>query len=230
MSSRIHRAALLLLGSVLACWPALVTAQDAPFEKIIRSATKAQQQGRDAEAERLYLSAVQEAEKLGPENPRLAVALNNLGMLYEHEGQLAKAEQLLNRAFAIDEKVFGPDHPRVANDLNSRAVFYRASGQEAEAENLLKRALEIQERLPADEHPQLLVPLNNLAAIYPSPKKVRRGRAPLRASLADNLPSKSELENQVSEEIGKSNLRYHVDELKMDPLLGHNHQELAEQD
>ena len=69
---------------------------------------KAFQQGRYADAEKLFLAALEEAEGFGPDDPRLATSLNNLAGLYDNQGKYAEAEPLYKRSLAIDEKALGP--------------------------------------------------------------------------------------------------------------------------
>ena len=105
----------LSLGSASCSQPILLweTYNDAGIE--------AYEQGRYAEAEKLWLAALKEAEKFGPQAPRLATSLNNLALLYDTQGKYAEAEPLYKRALEIDEKALGPDHPSVAVSLNNLA-------------------------------------------------------------------------------------------------------------
>jgi tetratricopeptide (TPR) repeat protein len=50
----------------------------------------------------------------GPNDPLTAIALNNLGVVYNQEGKYPLAEQALNQALAIEEKALGLEHPDVA--------------------------------------------------------------------------------------------------------------------
>jgi Tetratricopeptide repeat len=73
-------------------------AEDALWQKTIREGKHLHQQGRHAEAERVHLLALAEAEKFGPEDRRLALSLNELAALYHATGQLRKAEPLYSAA------------------------------------------------------------------------------------------------------------------------------------
>ena len=79
-------------------------------------------------------------------DPSVALALNNLAVLYLAQGRYAEAEPLHKRALAIREKALGPDHADVAQSLNNLAALYVAQGRYAEAEPLYKRALAIDEK------------------------------------------------------------------------------------
>ena len=56
---------------------------------------------------------------LGPENPGVAVGLNNLALLYQMQGRHAEAEPLYKRAVTIYEKALDKEHPEVATSLTT---------------------------------------------------------------------------------------------------------------
>src|SRR5262249_11303386 len=85
---------------------------------------------RYAEAEPLYKRALTIDEKaLGQEHPDVAIALNNLAMLYVRRGRNAEADPFFKRAIAIDEKGLGPDHPSTKNGReNLRLMEEKVTG------------------------------------------------------------------------------------------------------
>ena len=58
----------------------------------------------------------------------VAMGLNNLGALYENQGDYIRAEPLYKRSLDIREKTLGSDHPDVATALNNLAGLHRAQG------------------------------------------------------------------------------------------------------
>jgi hypothetical protein len=66
--------------------------------------------------------AIDEAS-YGPNNPKVAIHLNNLAQLFQVTNRLAEAEPLIRRALAIDEANYGPGHPNVASNLNNLATL-----------------------------------------------------------------------------------------------------------
>ncbi len=84
------------------------SAQETRWDSIMAGAAKAYQQADYAEAEKLFLGALKEAEKFGEQDPRLATSLNNLAALYDEQGKYAQAEPLYQRALAIKENALGP--------------------------------------------------------------------------------------------------------------------------
>src|SRR5438128_12128521 len=99
------------------------------WEVYNEAGTRFYQQGRYTEAEKLFLTALHEAEKFGQQDTRLAIVLNNLANLYHNQGKYDQAEPLYQSALAIRKEVLGPQHPLVAQSLNNLAVLYRDQGK-----------------------------------------------------------------------------------------------------
>ena len=85
------------------------------------------QQGRYAEAEQAFRSALDAAEHLGPDDVRVAVVLNNLASLCHNERKIEEAQALYERALAIRRRALGEHHPMVAQSLNNLSSLYRVS-------------------------------------------------------------------------------------------------------
>src|SRR3989442_11214098 len=115
----------LMLGAVLLNqYPA--SADGTLWKKYNDAGQEAYREGRYVDAERLLLSAIEEAKKLGGQDPRLATSSNNLGELYRVQGKYSQAESLYQTALAILEKAQGPEDPDVATTLNNLGLLYRA--------------------------------------------------------------------------------------------------------
>jgi len=140
--------------------------QEIQWRKHLAAGAKAHQEGRYSDAVNSFQVAAKDAEAFGPQDPRLAISLNNLAELYRLQGKYAEAEPLYKRSLAIREKALGPAHPDVANSLNNLALLYRLRGMYAEAEPLSKRSLAIYEKALGPEHPHVAISLNNLAGLY----------------------------------------------------------------
>ena len=97
MPQRLPPIALSLILFAAAHAPAQTTA----WEESMASAYEAYQASRFAEAEKFFLSALHAAEGFGPEDPRLATTLNNLGELHRTQGKYAKAEPYYKRSLNI---------------------------------------------------------------------------------------------------------------------------------
>jgi tetratricopeptide (TPR) repeat protein len=71
----------------------------------------------------------QELERLvkarfGADHAYYAVALRKLGIVFQAQGKLGEAEELLKRALAISEQALGNSHPDVAQALHNLAMVY----------------------------------------------------------------------------------------------------------
>ena len=124
----------------------LAFTQETEWETRMAGAVKAYQEDLYKDAERALLAALKEAEHFGPEDPRLATSLNNLGVLYKTQGKYKEAESFYKRSLSIDEKVLGADHPDVTTGLNNLALFYKAQERFAEATPLLERSTAINDK------------------------------------------------------------------------------------
>ncbi len=127
----------------LALSPTGCSNKETRWETLVADGETAFQAGRYAEAEKLCLAALEEAEDFGEQDPRLATSLNNLAVLYVAQGNYAQAEPFFQRAITIYEKALGPEHPDVAAAINNLAELYRTQGNYSQAEPLYQRALSV---------------------------------------------------------------------------------------
>jgi tetratricopeptide (TPR) repeat protein len=126
----------------------------------------AQEQKKNAEAEKLFKRALAiEEKRQGRNDPIVAQVISNLGTLYQSDGRYAEAEKAFQRALDIRQTAFG-NNADTAVSLSQLGALAHERGRSAEAEPFLKKALEIrQKELPAD-HPDLVLSQNNLATLY----------------------------------------------------------------
>jgi CHAT domain-containing protein/Tfp pilus assembly protein PilF len=123
--------------------------------------------GKYADAIVLLQRALVIQEKVGgPDDPGVAIFMDDLAGLYEEQGRYPDAEPLYKRSLAIREKVLGADHPQLAVALNNLANLYLHQGRYVDAEPLLKRSLAIREKVLGPDHRDVAPALNNLAALY----------------------------------------------------------------
>ncbi|XP_027911249.1 uncharacterized protein LOC114169976 isoform X1 [Vigna unguiculata] len=106
------------------------------------------QQGKLDEAEKLFLSAIQEAkEGFGEQDPHVASACNNLAEFYRVKKAFDKAEPLYLEAINILEESFGPDDVRVGVAAHNLGQFYLGQKKLEEARVNYERALKIKRRV-----------------------------------------------------------------------------------
>jgi len=153
---------LIVVGGMSMC-PAQVSAQDAGWEYYMTEGAKAYQDGQETNAEMFYLAALENLQKAGTKDPRLAATLNALAVLYHAQKKYAQAELLYKQVLQLLEQTIGPDHSTLATTLNNLAVVYEAQGKYTEAAPLYQRALALMERTLGPDHPNLAVALDNYA-------------------------------------------------------------------
>jgi CHAT domain-containing protein/tetratricopeptide (TPR) repeat protein len=102
---------------------------------------------RFAEAATLFRKALAAKEKsLGPDDPTVAVTLNNLAGVLLEDGDAEGAEKLLLRAVAIFKNGKYENHPHAIISRNMLAEVNRSLGRLAEAEKLARESLAQLER------------------------------------------------------------------------------------
>ena len=82
--------------------------------------------GRYAEAEPLYIRAVELLRETDQDRLFYANLLNNLAELYRVMDRNAEAEPLFKEALAILRTALGERHPAYATTLNNLAELYRS--------------------------------------------------------------------------------------------------------
>jgi len=102
-------------------------------------------------------------ETLGPEHPKVSLALNNLAISLDRAGEYDEARRVLDRALAIKERTFGRDSASVAYTLQNLGMVAAHQGRLHDAIDLAERALAIREKVLGPEHPLVAVTLANLA-------------------------------------------------------------------
>lgn len=76
-------------------------------------------------------------------DPHLADALHELGLIALEEGKYALARDNLERSLAIYRKTFGPDHVMIANSEAGLAQAYLGERNYKQADSLIQRAISI---------------------------------------------------------------------------------------
>jgi tetratricopeptide (TPR) repeat protein len=117
------------------------------------------------ESENMLAAALQVAEQLGPQDPRLSLSLNNLARLRQSQKRYDESEQLFNRALTIAETERGRQHPDTAICLSNLAGLMQAQGKRAEAEAAYREAIAILEKTVGPQHETVARVRKNLAAV-----------------------------------------------------------------
>ena len=119
------------------------TAEEDRWRSQHDDAAGALQQGRYAEAASLFLAAVQQAERFGTEDVRLAESLNGLAQVYRYQQNHAAAEPMARQSLTILERALGPSHTGVIPSLVNLAGITTATGRYTEAEQCYRRILSL---------------------------------------------------------------------------------------
>ena len=162
-------------------------------DSTMREVSRAMNEGRLMDAEKILVEAVQKLESDDSTNPRLAIYLGRLAMFYEQRHQFADALALLQRALKNDRYSFGYSDTRVANDLTSIAGVYQAQGEIREAEKFFEEALKVARQNPNQNSYSIegkVAALSNLASFYISGKRNSEAEILLQEAmqLCDSMP------------------------------------------
>jgi tetratricopeptide (TPR) repeat protein len=122
------------------------------------------EQGKLTDAEHLLRDAIQSARKVAAQDEHYAHALNNLGMVLMHEGELEEADKLFEEALSLSD--VHKDRIEKAIILNNLASSYQAQERYSEAEKLFKENLEYSEKKWGARHSSVGLCQNNLGVLF----------------------------------------------------------------
>jgi tetratricopeptide (TPR) repeat protein len=118
-------------------------------------------QGRYQEARLALEKARGQAEQLGPDDARLAIALNNLGAVALRLNDIAAADRYYRRSATIWKR--RGDAVNALGPVSNLAAVYLARAQYTSADALLQHALELSEAKLGPDHAQTAVILAYLS-------------------------------------------------------------------
>ena len=111
-----------------------------------------------------------------------AACLTTYAALSESKGLMQDAQQLLESALAIRERLFGPNHFLVADTLIRLGLTQSRQGRLMEAEQMQTRAIEIL-RSQGPE-PELAAALNNLGSVMSAQGRSKEAESRIREAIA----------------------------------------------
>lgn len=121
-------------------------AKQAEWQKLTSAGDVALKKGDKKEAEKDYLAAVVEAEKLGADTIGTGDATANLANFYYAQGDGAKADELYTKSLAVHEKVLGMEHLDLTKDLIGLARVCHAEKKDDDALKYYARAVSISDK------------------------------------------------------------------------------------
>ncbi len=110
------------------------------WERYNLSGQQAMSSGKSADAEQAFRLALQEAEKLGTFDPKVAISCVNLANCLRQQGRYPDAEPLYKQAMVVNDKAFGPLHKELIPVLDNYAKMLRAAGRTGEADKMEQKA------------------------------------------------------------------------------------------
>ena len=141
-------------------------AQESLWHESMSNGKKFTVQGHFSEAEKSYLSALEETQKFGERNPRLLSTLNELAAVYQRQSKYREAEALHQRILGILRTTRGKEDGDFAITLNNLAALAYDQGQYARAQPLFRQTLTLRERILGPDHADVAESLDNLALLY----------------------------------------------------------------
>ena len=112
-------------------------------DKTLVEVSKAQNEGRFSDAEKILRDAIAETQEKDPNSPRLGDYLRRLAIIVGLRGESSEVAGLTERALEADRNALGPTDIRLANDLISSASIALNQGRNRDAEQLYAQAREI---------------------------------------------------------------------------------------
>ncbi|MFN8554823.1 MAG: tetratricopeptide repeat protein [Candidatus Obscuribacterales bacterium] len=120
-----------------------VAVEQAVWEKLTNDGDAAKAKGDLKKAEECYQAAVQEAQKLGENDPSLAKTTANLADFYYAQGDGAQADKLYKQSLTIREKALGLEHADLVQSILGLARVSSAEKNYAESVAHYERAIAI---------------------------------------------------------------------------------------
>lgn len=118
-------------------------------------------------AKELCLEHIKLCEELyGLGSRDIALSYNNIGLVYEKQGDYAKSLDYFFKTLAIDEKILGTEHPSTATVYNNIGAVYDDQGDYSKALEYHFKALEINEKVLGSEHSSTATCYNNVGLVY----------------------------------------------------------------
>ncbi|MEM9460808.1 MAG: tetratricopeptide repeat protein [Myxococcota bacterium] len=126
------------------------------------------------------------ALSLGPEIETTAEAnaLENIGLVLQHQDKLSEALAHLQQALVIKEQELGKNHTAVAKTLSNIGTVFQQQDKLSEALNYHRQALSILEQILGENHTSVAMALNNIGIVMRRRGKLSEALTYLERALA----------------------------------------------
>jgi len=118
--------------------------------------------------------------------------MSSLGLLFEAQGKLEQAEQLLTEVLHLRTQALGEDHSTTLASVNNLAELYRRQGRQAESESLFTTLVEARRRVLGPDHVNTTHALAALGGIKLETGKYGEAEALLQEALEAYKKTKTE--------------------------------------
>lgn len=149
-------------------WRAGVSAPnlDSEFHDAMQASMKAAQVQRFDEAETSAKEGISIAERMSPQDARLAEAVGQLGNVYAWRLDYTKASETYQRQLALTEKSYGAENPAISTPLRNLAMLAIAQKDYGKAEEFFNRVLAVNQKSFGENSQGTADALRALARVY----------------------------------------------------------------
>ncbi|MBR5493294.1 MAG: tetratricopeptide repeat-containing protein, partial [Alistipes sp.] len=102
----------------------------------------------------------------GESHPDIAASYNNIGSVYDAQGDYTRALEYHQQSLAIMKQFFGESHPDIATSYNNIGAVYAAQGDYARALEYYQQSLAIWKQVYGESHPDVALSYNNIGSVY----------------------------------------------------------------
>lgn len=163
----------------------IASAQEARWAQLSQQVEQLRQRGQASQALPVAQQAVQIAQStFGPNDRRLGLSLDALGLLYKSLDDLADADSCLRRALAIIKAADGPSSKDAATILLNLADLYADHGRWGEAESDFREALTISVQAYGQNDPHVADVLRDGGSLMIDEGKLMDAARVLRGAIA----------------------------------------------
>ena len=144
------------------------------LHSIINKGDLCKMEGRRAEAEKMYLQALEKYEQMfAAEHPSKRETVNNLGLLFINKGSLAEPEKMYLQALEGYQRTLGAGYPPTLNIANNLGLLFIVQGELDEAEKMYLRALRGSQKVGGIECLSIARTIRSLGRLYNSDQNMK---------------------------------------------------------
>ena len=128
----------------------------------------------------------------------MATSYNNIGSVYQSQGNYPKALEMYQKALAIWLDVLGANHSDVAASYNNMGSVYYSQGNYPKALEMCQKTLDIELKVYGANHPDVAMSYNNIGSVYHSQGNYLKALEMYQKALAIRLEMYGENHSKVA--------------------------------